>query len=80
MNRESILKTISETLADVLDENEVKLTEATSADEVDGWDSIAHVKLIIALESVFDIRFEADEITTPESIGDMITLIKSKMA
>jgi acyl carrier protein len=80
VTRDSILATIATTLADVLDVSKVTLTEAMSADDVDGWDSIAHVKLIIALEGAFNIRFEADEIAAPETLGEMVSLIESKLA
>jgi acyl carrier protein len=80
MSREAILNQIATTLADVLDVNSVTLTEAMSAEEVDGWDSIAYVKLVIALEGIYGIRFEPDEIGTPESVGDLVSLVSAKQA
>ena len=80
MNRDSIIKTIGTTLADIIDEDSVALTEATTADDVEGWDSIAHVKLIIALESAFGVRFESSEISAPDNVGQLVSLIEGKLA
>ena len=80
MNREAIIKTIADNLADVLDEDSVSLAEDTTADDVEGWDSLAHVKLIIALEKAMGVRFESSEITSPENIGALVDLIQSKLA
>ncbi|HMN70392.1 MAG TPA: acyl carrier protein [Rhodoblastus sp.] len=80
MTRDSVREMIARNLADVLDEDHIDLTDQTRADEVDGWDSVNHVKLIIAIESEMGIRFESDEITSPENVGALIDLIMSKKA
>ncbi|QEN85053.1 acyl carrier protein [Labrys sp. KNU-23] len=80
MNRKDILEKIASCLADVLDEDSVTLDEKTTADDVEGWDSISHVKLIIALETALGIRFESNEITAPENVGQMVDLVESKLA
>lgn len=79
MTRDQIINVISEQLAQVLDEDEVSVTEETTADDVEGWDSIAHVKLIIALESALGVRFETDEITAPDNIGQLADIIARKL-
>ena len=80
MNRKDILEKIASCLADVLDEDSVTLDEKTTADDVEGWDSISLVKLIIALETALGIRFESNEITAPENVGQMVDLVESKLA
>lgn len=80
MTRAEIIDAIAKNLADVLDEDSVLLMEETTADDVEGWDSIAHVKLIIALESALGVRFEANEITAPENIGQLAGIIAGKLA
>lgn len=79
MNRSEIMIKIAGCLEDVLDEDDIELTEETTADDVEGWDSMAHVKLIIAMESTFDIRFESHEFSAPENIGEMVSLIEGKL-
>jgi acyl carrier protein len=58
----------------------VVVTDETVADDVVDWDSTNHVRLIVAIEEEFHIRFETDEITKPESVGDLVDLISAKLA
>ena len=53
--------------------------ETTSAD-IDDWDSLNHMKLIVALENEFKIRFRAQEIVNLENVGEMYELIRNKIA
>jgi acyl carrier protein len=50
-----------------------------TSDDVAEWDSTNHVRLMVAIEAEFGIRFEVDEITSPESVGELIDLIASKL-
>ncbi|HEY1710979.1 MAG TPA: acyl carrier protein [Rhizomicrobium sp.] len=79
MTRSEILQKITEILSDVLDEPDLKLTEASVSDDVPDWDSINHVKLIIGLENDLKIRFEPEEITGLATVGDLIDLIQKKL-
>jgi acyl carrier protein len=79
MERAAIRQEIALHLAEILDEDKIALEDDTTAAMVDGWDSVNHVKLIIALESSLKIRFDADEITAPENVGALIDLITQKL-
>jgi acyl carrier protein len=79
MSREEILEQITLVFADTLDEENVKLTESTTADEVEGWDSLTHVQLVVAVEKKFKIRFSAKEIQSWKNVGEMIDSIGSKL-
>jgi acyl carrier protein len=79
MTRADILQKITETLAVVTDDPDLKLTEATTAEDVAEWDSVNHVKLIVALENDLHIRFEPDEITEMANVGALIDLIEQKL-
>ena len=79
MDRTEIMTKIATCLEDVLDEDGIVLVEETTADDVEGWDSMAHVKLIIAMEAEFGIRFESHEFAAPENIGEMVSLIEGKL-
>jgi acyl carrier protein len=79
MDREEIRAKIQELLREVVDDETVVLSDETTADDVDGWDSTNHVRLMVALEAAFNIRFETDEIVAPETVGELISLIQSKL-
>ena len=80
MDREGIRAKVQELLRDVVDDDTVIINDATAAVDVVDWDSTNHVRLIVAIEEEFHIRFETDEITRPESVGELVDLIRSKLA
>ncbi len=71
--REKILKTIQQILEEVLDVENLNITEYTTAKDVEDWDSIVHVEIIVAIEEYFSIKFRNDEIVRFKNIGDIIT-------
>jgi len=78
MTRPEILQTITATLADLLEQDDLALSESASARTVDGWDSINNVRLLISLEQEFGFEFATDEIERLKNVGALIDLIESK--
>lgn len=79
MSRQEILDTISQVFADTLDEDAVALTESSTADDVEGWDSLTHVQLVVAVEKKFKVRFTAKEIQSWKNVGELIDSISGKL-
>lgn len=79
MTREEILKGISEVFAHTLDEEKIQLSENSKADDVEGWDSLTHVQLVVAVEKKFKVRFTAKEIQSWANVGEMIDSITAKL-
>ncbi len=79
MERKEILKQVNDVFNDTLDEDSVQLTESSTADDVEGWDSLTHVQLVVAVEKKFKIRFAAKEIQSWKNVGEMIDSISSKL-
>lgn len=79
MDRDKIRLKIQELLRDIVDDETVVLSDDSTAEDVADWDSTNHVRLMVALEQELDIRFETDEIAAPESVGELIILIQSKL-
>jgi acyl carrier protein len=77
LNRDEIRMTLSEVFEEVLGEP-VALRDDMTAADVDGWDSIAHVMLILATEDQFGIKFQSAEIANAGDVGEFIGLIESK--
>ena len=80
MTRSEVLEKIRLTLEEILDRDDLSLTEPTTAASVDGWDSINHVKLIIALEGDLGVRFSSSEVEKLMTVGDLVDLIVKKFA
>jgi acyl carrier protein len=76
---EEILSRITDVVRDQLDDDEITLTQATEANNVDGWDSLAHVRIMIAVEEEFGVRFQTSEITSLKNVGGLVTLVRSKL-
>jgi acyl carrier protein len=76
--RAALLQMVTPTFRDVFSKPELVLTEATNAADVDGWDSFAHINLIVAIEEAFGIAFDTDELGRMACVGDLITLMVEK--
>mgnify|MGYP001451750046 CR=1 FL=1 len=77
MTREEILKTVNEIFIDVLDYEDITLTMETTANDIEDWDSLTHIQLIVAIEKKLKISFMSNEINTWKNVGEMIdTIIK----
>ena len=77
MSSNEILETLSGVFEQVLGDR-VELREETTASDVDGWDSVAHVMLILATEREFGIKFESSEIANAANVGEFVQLIEAK--
>ena len=62
----------------VFDDDNLIIKNHTTAKDISGWDSLAHIRLIVAIEKSFHLRFSADEISELENVGDMVDLILIK--
>ena len=78
MKRNEILKKINEVFIDVLEED-LSIKEEFTSDDVDGWDSLTHIMLIVEIEKKFNIKFLSSEIMSWENVGKMIDCIKEKL-
>ena len=78
MVKEDILKQVRDIFVDILNNEKVVLTEETQATDVDDWDSLNHIQLIVAIEKHFKIRFTSKEIQSWNNVGEMIECIQKK--
>lgn len=78
MEKQEILSQVEEIFRDVLDNEEIVLTDATTANDVEDWDSLTHIQLIVAIEKHFSIKFTSKEILSWANVGEMVDCIASK--
>ena len=76
MERNEILAKLQGVFREELDKESLVITELSSAQNVDGWDSLSHIQLISAIEDEFDISFTSKEIMSWKNIGEMIDSIQ----
>ena len=79
MERSEILAKVEEIFRDELEVDDLVLTDETTADDVEEWDSLSHVQLVAAMEEAFGIEFKSLEILSWENIGDLIDSIEKKL-
>jgi acyl carrier protein len=79
MDKQEILKKITEVFIDTIDEENVQLTFESTANDVDGWDSLSHIQLVVAIEKAFKLRFLSAEIQRWKNVGEMVDSIAAKL-
>ena len=78
MNQEQVLEKISTLINETFD-TEYIINDETSAEQIDEWDSISHIELISNIENSFGVRFGLGELQELKNVGDMATLVVSKL-
>ncbi|HEY3308897.1 MAG TPA: acyl carrier protein [Desulfuromonadaceae bacterium] len=63
----------------VFDDNSIALTRNSTADDIDDWDSLTHMNLVIAVELRFKVKFALGELQTLKNVGDMLDMINKKI-
>lgn len=77
MSEKEIYSRLEEVFSDVFDED-ISLTAAITADDIEDWDSIEHINLIGAVEDEFGIRFKMGEVSGMKNVGEMVKIIASR--
>lgn len=79
MERNDIMTQVQEVFRDELELDDLVLEDETTADDVEEWDSLSHVQLVVALEKSFNIKFTSREILSWDNIGDLVDCISKKI-
>lgn len=80
MDNTEILKQVEAVFRDVLDNEAIVLTPATTAADVDEWDSLTHVELVVAVEHRFSVKLTSSEILSWRNVGDMVACLAAHLA
>jgi acyl carrier protein len=76
MIEEEIRSKVTNVFRDVFDDDSITLKNEMTASEIDGWDSLSNVRLMVSLEEVFGIRFDAAEFREFRDVGELLTAIR----
>ena len=79
MERTEIFSKLHEIFMDVFDLDELELTDETSANDIEEWDSLSHIQLIVAIEKAFGIKFTSLEIMKWRNVGEMVNSMQEKL-
>lgn len=75
----TIIDNLNQIFRMVFDDDTIQLNTTMTANDVEGWDSLSHINLVVAVESKFDIRFTQKELLTHRNVGDLIADIERKI-
>ena len=78
MENDAIYNSLNQVFSGILGNSDFTLTPDTTAADVDGWDSLTHVRLILEVERYFDIKFATAELTRFRNVGELVELIQEK--
>lgn len=79
MSREEIYEQLNEVFQDVFDDEDITVNDETTADDIEDWDSLEHINLIVAVEKKFGIKFNMGEVNKFNNVGEMVTSISDKV-
>ena len=80
MEKNDALLTVQEIFRNILDNEDIILSDDTTADDVEEWDSLTHIQLIVAVEKKFKIKFNSKEILSWKNVGEMLDAICTKLS
>ena len=72
MDADEITRRLTQVFREVFDEDGIVLTPGTSAADVDGWDSVANIRLMVSVEEEFRLRFDVGEFQDYRDVGDLL--------
>lgn len=78
MTREEVYEMLNEVFRDVFDDDSIVVHDETTANDIEDWDSLEHINLIVSVEKKFGIKMNIGEVNALKKVGDMADLILSK--
>ena len=76
MDKTLVFDEVKQVIADIVDDVDVDaINDAMTAEDVEGWDSVQHVRILMALERKFKFRFSTDEIEKLKCVGDLVAAV-----
>jgi len=75
---DSVLKKLTSLMQECFDNDDIVATPELTASEVPGWDSLAHVRLMLMIERAFHMKFSAAEISAFRNVGDLATALAAR--
>lgn len=75
MGREEVFAKLNEVFRDVFDDESITVTDTTTADDIEEWDSLEHINLLAAVEQEFGMKFNMGQVVSMKNVGEMADII-----
>ena len=79
LSKNEILASVADIMRDVFDDDDLEISLDTTAEDVEDWDSLSHIRLIVAVERKFNFKFKNSEIESLKNVGELVNLIATKV-
>lgn len=79
MEKKEIFEKVVEIFRTVFDDETLEINESTNSNDIEEWDSLENIGLIVQMEKMFNIKFYINEIEKLKNVGDMVGLISEKV-
>lgn len=79
MSKEEIYKKLNEVFQDIFDDVNIIVNEATTANDIEDWDSLEHINLVVAVEKIFGMKFSMSEVSKFKNVGEMVEIIMQRL-
>ena len=79
MKKDKLLKKLEEIFRDVFDNEDLVISNATTADDIEEWDSLMHIHLMIAIEKEFNVTFNTSEVIALLNVGEFVDSLNGKI-
>lgn len=79
MNREEIYKELTNIFIDIFDDDTIILDDKTTAQDIEDWDSLEQANIIVAIEELYKIKFDLDEVLDLKNVGQIVDIIIDKV-
>lgn len=79
MTREEVMNKVQDIFRDVFDDDSLVIVDSTNSDDIEDWDSLEHIALIVSMEKEFNMKFDIKEVGKLANVGEMVDLIVSKL-
>ena len=79
MSREKVYELLNAVFRDVFDDEELTVNDQTTADDIEDWDSLEHINLVVAVEKKFGIKFNMGEVNKFKNVGEMVDIIITRI-
>jgi acyl carrier protein len=78
LTKEEVLEKLNEVFRDVFDNEKIVVNENTTADDIDEWDSLEHIRLVDAVEAEFNMNFSMKEVSSMKNVGEMAEIVAQR--
>lgn len=79
MSRQDIFNEVQLIFQIVFDDEGLEISDSTNSEDIEDWDSLEHINLVVAMEKKFNLKFDIKEVGTLKDVGEMIDLIERRL-